>query len=157
MSAESLALAANETPLSAKLDAAEISNLAPQTGGASERMTASLAQHISNADDELGKVISELQEVREFLRSEAERLQRDESLLAETGIRALRRAPVFTTPNIYPPPGFEQQAGEAKNGSPAGISGGGAALTGVWERGRVTCLTRILSGCISTASVGTRC
>jgi hypothetical protein len=77
MSAENLALAANETPLSAKLDAAEISNLAPQTGGASERMTASLAQHISNADDELGRVISELQEVREFLTSEAERLQRE--------------------------------------------------------------------------------
>jgi len=77
MSAENSALAADETPLSAKLDAAEISNLATQTGGASERMTASLAQHISNADDELGKVISELQEVREFLRSEAERLQRE--------------------------------------------------------------------------------
>jgi hypothetical protein len=77
MSAENSALATDETPLSAKLDAAEISNLATQTGGASERMTASLAQHISNADDELGKVISELQEVREFLRSEAERLQRE--------------------------------------------------------------------------------
>jgi hypothetical protein len=77
MSAENSALAADETPLSAKLDAAGISNLATQTGGASERMTASLAQHISNADDELGKVISELQEVREFLRSEAERLQRE--------------------------------------------------------------------------------
>ncbi|MFL5041494.1 MAG: hypothetical protein ACJ8D0_16965 [Xanthobacteraceae bacterium] len=77
MSAEKSALATDETPLSAKLDAAEISNLATQTGGASERMTASLAQHISNADDELGKVISELQEVREFLRSEAERLQRE--------------------------------------------------------------------------------
>jgi NAD(P)-dependent dehydrogenase (short-subunit alcohol dehydrogenase family) len=33
----------------------------------------------------------------------AERVQREESLLAETGIRRLRRAPVFTTPNYFPP------------------------------------------------------
>lgn len=39
----------------------------------------------------------------------SDRLQRDDSVLAETGIRSLRRKPVFTTPNIYPPPGFEQQ------------------------------------------------
>src|SRR5688500_3349065 len=34
----------------------------------------------------------------------AERVQREESVLAETGIRRLRRAPVFTTPNYFPPP-----------------------------------------------------
>ncbi len=38
----------------------------------------------------------------------AEKLQRAESVLAETGIRKLRREKVFTTPNVFPPPGFEQ-------------------------------------------------
>src|SRR5207253_5657579 len=38
----------------------------------------------------------------------AERVQHDEHLLAQTGIRALRTQPVFTTPNIYPPAAFEQ-------------------------------------------------
>src|SRR6266571_1395018 len=38
----------------------------------------------------------------------AERVQHDENLLAQTGIRALRTQPVFTTPNIYPPPAFDQ-------------------------------------------------
>ena len=33
----------------------------------------------------------------------AERVQREESVLAETGIRKLRRAPVFTTPNYFLP------------------------------------------------------
>ncbi len=31
----------------------------------------------------------------------------DEALLADTGIRVLRDKPVFTTPNVYPPQGFE--------------------------------------------------
>jgi NAD(P)-dependent dehydrogenase (short-subunit alcohol dehydrogenase family) len=31
---------------------------------------------------------------------------RDDRMLAETGIRALRRKPVFTTPNVFPPKGF---------------------------------------------------
>ena len=34
------------------------------------------------------------------------RVNRDESILAQTGIRALRQQPVFTTPNVFPPPGF---------------------------------------------------
>ncbi len=34
--------------------------------------------------------------------------ERDGAVLHETGIRALRRQPVFTTPNFYPPEGFEQ-------------------------------------------------
>jgi len=38
----------------------------------------------------------------------AERIQHDENLLAQTGIRALRTQPVFTTPNIYPPVAFDQ-------------------------------------------------
>ncbi len=31
-----------------------------------------------------------------------------ESALAQTGIRTLRRQPVFNTPNVFPPPGFTQ-------------------------------------------------
>ena len=38
-----------------------------------------------------------------------EKIQRDEARLNETGIRKLRQRPVFTTPNILPPPEFEQQ------------------------------------------------
>jgi NAD(P)-dependent dehydrogenase (short-subunit alcohol dehydrogenase family) len=38
----------------------------------------------------------------------AAKQQRDESVLAETGIRVLRERPVFTTPNVFPPEGFEQ-------------------------------------------------
>ena len=37
----------------------------------------------------------------------AEKVDRDQSVLSETGIRALRRKPVFTTPNLPPPPDFE--------------------------------------------------
>ncbi len=45
-----------------------------------------------------------------------ERSQRDEHLRAETGIRDLRRKPVFTTPNYFPPPSNEQ-------GEPVGAAG----------------------------------
>jgi len=38
----------------------------------------------------------------------AEKVQRDQRVLSETGIRALRRKPVFTTPNVHPPAGFMQ-------------------------------------------------
>jgi NAD(P)-dependent dehydrogenase (short-subunit alcohol dehydrogenase family) len=38
----------------------------------------------------------------------AAKVQRDESVLRETGIRQLRKQPVFTTPNLFPPAGFEQ-------------------------------------------------
>ena len=34
-------------------------------------------------------------------------IQREEAVLHETGIRTLRRRPVFTTPNVFPPRGFE--------------------------------------------------
>jgi len=37
------------------------------------------------------------------------RVERDESVRADTGIRALRRRPVVTTPNVFPPPAFEAQ------------------------------------------------
>ena len=36
-------------------------------------------------------------------------IQREEAKLHGTGIRTLRRRPVFTTPNIFPPPAFEPQ------------------------------------------------
>ena len=39
-------------------------------------------------------------------RQRLERAARDERVLAETGIRALRRQPVFTTPNVFAPKGF---------------------------------------------------
>ena len=38
----------------------------------------------------------------------AEKLERDQSKLNATGIRKLRREKVFTTPNVFPPNGFEQ-------------------------------------------------
>ena len=41
-------------------------------------------------------------------RQKAAKLAQDETVLAETGIRVLRDKPVFTTPNVYPPTGFEQ-------------------------------------------------
>ncbi len=37
----------------------------------------------------------------------AARVGREERVLAETGIRRLRRQTVFTTPNVFPPPDFE--------------------------------------------------
>ena len=42
-------------------------------------------------------------------RRRAEKLARDEEVLASTGIRTLRDKPVFTTPNAFPPEDFEQQ------------------------------------------------
>jgi len=42
-------------------------------------------------------------------RRKAEKLQRDQGKLNETGIRALRRQKVFTTPNVFPPDNFEQR------------------------------------------------
>ena len=42
-------------------------------------------------------------------RRDAERIAHDETVLERTGIRALRRQGVFTTPNVYPPRDFAQQ------------------------------------------------
>ena len=39
----------------------------------------------------------------------ASRVQQDQGVLHETGIRSLRRKPVFHTPNVFPPERFEQQ------------------------------------------------
>ncbi len=38
----------------------------------------------------------------------AEKVERDQQVLSDTGIRTLRRKPVFTTPNVHPPAGFVQ-------------------------------------------------
>jgi NAD(P)-dependent dehydrogenase (short-subunit alcohol dehydrogenase family) len=40
-------------------------------------------------------------------RRKAERVRREDEALDQTGIRTLRRRPVITTPNVFPPPGFE--------------------------------------------------
>ena len=39
----------------------------------------------------------------------AQRVQQDDAARAETGIRTLRRKPIFHTPNVFPPENFEQQ------------------------------------------------
>jgi NAD(P)-dependent dehydrogenase (short-subunit alcohol dehydrogenase family) len=43
-------------------------------------------------------------------RERSSKIQRDEDVLAGTGIRRLRSEPVFTTPNVFPPNGFVQEA-----------------------------------------------
>lgn len=48
----------------------------------------------------LVKAVSRLRKV--------ERIRRDEQARAGTGIRELRRKPVFTTPNVFPPPATDQ-------------------------------------------------
>ncbi len=42
-------------------------------------------------------------------RRKAEKIAKEENALADTGIRKLRRQPVFTTPNVFPPPEFLQR------------------------------------------------
>jgi NAD(P)-dependent dehydrogenase (short-subunit alcohol dehydrogenase family) len=46
-------------------------------------------------------------------RARAEKLARDEAVLAETGIRSLRAKPVFTTPNVFPPEPADLDAADA--------------------------------------------
>ena len=41
-------------------------------------------------------------------RQKAEKIEREDRALNGTGIRTLRRQTVFTTPNVFPPAGFEQ-------------------------------------------------
>jgi NAD(P)-dependent dehydrogenase (short-subunit alcohol dehydrogenase family) len=41
-------------------------------------------------------------------RRKAEKLRREDQVLERTGIRSLRRQAVFTSPNVFPPAGFEQ-------------------------------------------------
>ncbi len=42
-------------------------------------------------------------------REKAERIRREELALERTGIRTLRRQTVYTSPNVFPPSGFEQR------------------------------------------------
>ena len=42
-------------------------------------------------------------------RAKASKLERDEAVLSETGIRVLRKKPVFTSPNVFAPSAFEQE------------------------------------------------
>ncbi|HKU62680.1 MAG TPA: SDR family oxidoreductase [Gemmatimonadales bacterium] len=42
-------------------------------------------------------------------KDKAERVRREEDALGATGIRTLRSKPVFTSPNVFPPPAFEQR------------------------------------------------
>src|SRR5215210_3963557 len=42
-------------------------------------------------------------------REKAEKIRREEQALERTGIRTMRRQPVFTSPNVFPPAVFEQQ------------------------------------------------
>ena len=42
-------------------------------------------------------------------RAKASKLERDEAVLSETGIRVLRKKPVFTSPNVFAPSDFEQE------------------------------------------------
>jgi NAD(P)-dependent dehydrogenase (short-subunit alcohol dehydrogenase family) len=54
-------------------------------------------------------VVRRRQSSKAFRRREkAAKIGRDESLLASTGIRALRENSVYTTPNVFPPRGFDQ-------------------------------------------------
>src|SRR3954454_23734481 len=46
-------------------------------------------------------------------REQADRLRRDEEVLAKTSIRQQRAKPVFTTPNVFPPEHFELGVGTA--------------------------------------------
>jgi len=45
-------------------------------------------------------------------RRKADRVAREERVFAATGIRTLRRRPVFTTPDVFPPAGFDPAAAE---------------------------------------------
>ena len=48
--------------------------------------------------------------VRATIRArKADNLRREDQVLDATGIRTLRRQPVYTSPNVFPPPAFEQR------------------------------------------------
>jgi NAD(P)-dependent dehydrogenase (short-subunit alcohol dehydrogenase family) len=42
-------------------------------------------------------------------KNKAARVKKEEKVLSSTGIRKLRKQTVFTTPNVFPPPAFEQR------------------------------------------------
>ncbi len=53
--------------------------------------------------DRLGRRLADARRRQE----EKARIRQDDGVLHETGIRTLRRKPVFTTPNVFPPDSFE--------------------------------------------------
>jgi hypothetical protein len=71
MNAPTFVAAANEKSLPTKSGMVQIT----QTEDDSERTKVSLARLTSNSVDRLGELISEIQEMREFLQSESERVQ----------------------------------------------------------------------------------
>jgi NAD(P)-dependent dehydrogenase (short-subunit alcohol dehydrogenase family) len=67
-----------------------------------ERLHRALAE-IGNPDP-----VSRRLQVKAWTRArKAERARKDDGVLHETGIRALRRRPVVTTPNVFPPRAFQ--------------------------------------------------
>jgi NAD(P)-dependent dehydrogenase (short-subunit alcohol dehydrogenase family) len=54
---------------------------------------------------------------RRARRRRREAMQRDDAALHETGIRALRRRPVFTTPNLFPPEVVDSEGPQAEAGT----------------------------------------
>ena len=49
-------------------------------------------------------------------RRKAERVKREDTVLDQTGIRTLRRQPVFTSPNVFPPRGLRAAGGRGRSG-----------------------------------------
>ena len=86
-----------------------------QIGSDRELLTALSAQEKQDLLNAAGDVFCPDPEERRIRtkalkrRRRAERLQRDDEVLADTGIRTLRDQTVFTTPNVDPPQGFEQR------------------------------------------------
>ena len=66
----------------------------------------------------------------------AARVNRDRGLRSDTGIQLLRRRPVFTTPNVFPPPGFQPH--DRLGRRPSASSGHPELLEG-WELGVGSC------------------
>src|SRR5215210_3202593 len=72
---------------------------------ADQRRLVQAAGHVYAPDS-----ASRRQLVRASIRREkAEKVRREEHALERTGIRTMRRQPVFTSPNVFPPVGFEQR------------------------------------------------
>jgi len=67
----------------------------------------------------------------------AARANRDDRVLHATGIRVLRRRPVFTTPNVFAPPAFD--AADVAPGDDEGAPGGAREATSVSERHCYVC------------------
>ncbi len=55
---------------------------------------------------------------RMVIAARRERVADTDAVLNETGIRTLRRKPVFTSPNIFPPPDFGKESGDASTADP---------------------------------------